>query len=168
MESIFENVGKELNWTQVQNIGYVLHAHDAQTGIAVLQVQGVFGSKANGNCSDGAWEFKRVGMLQNSISVQSSSSSKQLAIFKKNKLNANGTLEFIGGKTVTVNRNALMTEYNLLQENKVLVSFHHQQNRPQVFIDPAAVNTPELPLLVLFLGYLVIMQRIDARLNPLY
>ena len=168
MESIFEHIGKELNWTPVQNIGFVLHVHDVQTGIAVLQVQGAFGSKAEGKCSDGGWQFKRFGMLQNSISVQESGSNKQLAVFKKNKLNANGTLEFIGGKIVTVKRNALMTEYDLLQETELLVSYRHMQGRPQVLIQPAAANAPELPLMVLFLGYLVIMQRIDARYNPPY
>jgi hypothetical protein len=164
MGSIFEHIGKELNWTSVKNTGYVLHVHDCQTGIAILQVQGAFGSKAEGKCADGNWNFRRVGMLKNGISVQEISSGKELAVFKKKSL-SNSILEFVGGKKVTVKRNALMTEYDLMQDSEILVSYRHTQDRPQVYIHPTAANTPELPLIVIFLGYLMIMQRIDANQN---
>jgi hypothetical protein len=168
MENIFEHTGKELTWTLVNNIGYVLHVHDSQTDIAVLVVQGAFGSKAEGKCGNSSWKFKRIGILQNGISVQESGSGKQLGVFKKNSFNSNGTLAFAGGKKITVKRNALMTEYDLLQENELLITYRHTQGRPQVFIHSPATNVPDLPLLVVFLGYLVIMQRIDARFNPPY
>lgn len=166
MENIFGYTGKELNWMPVKNIGYVLHVHDLQTSIAILGVQGAFGSKAEGKCANGSWKFKRVGMLQNSISVQESDSGRQLAVFKKRGMG--GVLEIAGGKKITVKRNALMTEYELLQENELLIHYCYKQDRPQVFIQPVAANVPELPWMVLFLGYLVIMQRIDANYNAPY
>ena len=158
MESIFEHTGKELNWVGVKQTGFVLL--DVQTSIAELLVQGTFGSNAEGKCADGSWKFRRVGMLKNGISVQESSSGKQLAVFKKNFSNPNGTLEFIGEKKYTVKRNYLMTEYDLLDEKELFVSYRYPQGT--VFIHPSAAKSPEMPLMVLFLGYLVIMQRIDA------
>ena len=158
MESIFEHTGKELNWVGDKKTGFILL--DVQASLAELLVQGIFGSNAEGKCADGSWKFRRVGMLKNSISVQESSSGKQLAVFKKNFSNPNGTLEFIGGTKYTVKRNYLMTEYDLLQEKEFLISYRYPQGT--VFIHPAAAKSPEMPLMVLFLGYLVIMQRIDA------
>ena len=158
MESIFEHTGKELNWVGDKKTGFILL--DVQASLAELLVQGIFGSNAEGKCADGSWKFRRVGMLKNSISVQESSSGKQLAVFKKNFSNSNGTLEFSRGKKYTVKRNNLMTEYDLLEEKELLISYRYPQGT--VFIHPAAAKAPEMPLMVNFLGYLVIMQRIDA------
>jgi len=160
MENISDYIGKELNWTLVKNVGYVLHAHDEQSGIAVLQVKGVYGSKAEGKYGSNIWNFKRAGLLQNNIEIQEGEHGRQLALFKRKKLG--GILETNEGKKFTVKRNAWFTEYELLQENDLLIRYVYEQNRPQVFIQQAAENVPELPWLVLFSGYLVIMQRIDA------
>jgi hypothetical protein len=158
MESIFEHTGKELNWVGVKQSGFVLM--DVQASIAELMVQGIFGSNAEGKCADGSWKFNRVGMLKNGISVQESSGGKQMAVFKKNFSNPNGILEIIGGKKYTVKRNQLMTEYDLLDEKELLISYRYPQGT--VFIHPSAAKLSEMPLMVIFLGYLVIMQRIDA------
>ena len=157
METIFKHNEKELNWVGDRKTGFVLM--DGQTCIAELQVQGIFGSNAEGKCAEGSWKFKRVGMLKNGISVQESSSGKQLAVFKKNFSNPNGTLEFSRGKKFTVKRNYLMTEYDLLEEKEVLISYRFPQG---TVIIHSAANEPELPLMVSFLGYLVVMQHIDA------
>ena len=161
MDSINKYIGRELNWTHVKNIGYVLHEYDEQPGIAELNVQGLFGSKAEGKCDQGYWKFKRAGLLKNNISIMDGNSNKEIALFKKKGLG--GFLEVQNGKTFTITRNALMTEYSLTLENQQVINYQHKDNRPQVFLQSCAKEIDELPLLVVFLGYLVIMQRIDAK-----
>jgi len=160
MDSINKYIGRELNWSPVKNVGYVLHAYDEQPGIAELNVQGIFGSKAEGKCGQGYWKFKRAGLLKNNISVMDGNSNKEIALFKKKGLG--GFLEVQNGKTFTITRNALMTEYSLTLENQPVINYQHKDNRPQVLLQSYANEIDELPFLVVFLEYLVIMQRIDA------
>ena len=160
MESIHNYLGMELNWKLVKNMGYVLHAIDKPEAIAILIVQGVFGSKAEGKCDQGYWIFKRAGILKNNISVADGNTGKEIAAFKKKGLG--GSLKEDDGKTFSIERNALMTEYSLSIGNQQLISYQHKDNRPQVFLQSSAREIDDLPLLVVFLGYLVIMQRIDA------
>ena len=160
MDSIKKFLGKELNWSFVKNVGYVLHVYDEQDGIAELNVQGAFGSKAEGKCDQGYWRFKRAGLLKNNISVMDGKSNKEIALFKKKGLG--GFLEVQNGKTFSIERNALMTEYHLFIDKQLLIYYQLKENRSQVILQSYAEGIAELPLLVVFLGYLVIMQRIDA------
>jgi hypothetical protein len=160
MESINKYLGKELNWTFVKNVGYVLHACDEQEKIAELNVQGTFGSKAEGKFDQENWKFKRAGLLKNNISVMDDKSNQEIALFKKKGLG--GFLEIKHGKTFTIERNALMTEYRLFFDKQLFINYLLKENGPQVILQPSAARLAELPLLVVFLGYLVIMQRIDA------
>ena len=160
MESIYNYLGIELNWMLVKNVGYVLHAINKQEVIAILTVQGLFGSKAEGKCDQGYWIFKRAGILKNNITVVDGNTGKEIATFKKKGLG--GFLKEDNGKTFLIERNAMMTEYSLSNENQQLISYQHKDNRPQVFLQSSDMEVNNLPLLVVFLGYLVIMQRIDA------
>ncbi len=166
MDSVYKYLGRELNWTPVKNVGYVLHPYNEQGELAILNIKGLFGSNAEGKCDQGYWILKRSGFLKNNISVMEGNLNKEVAVFKKKGMG--GFLEFQSEKTYVVQRNALMTEYNLSVEKQPLINYQHKENRPQVHIQPSAANITELPLLVLFLGYLVIMQRIDANFNMPY
>jgi hypothetical protein len=168
MGRIIEHAGSELIWTPINNrMGYELR--DNELTIGSILVEGKFLSNAIGKCVDGSWKFKREGLLKSNISVKESDQEIELALFKKNALNRNGTILINGKKIFTINTNFTMTEYSIKNEKGLLISITNITRFPNltstVKINPVAINIPELPWMILFSWYLVIMQQFDAAFN---
>lgn len=163
MENIEKFLGKELNWLRDKTVGLALRAFGETINLAELNVKGVFASNAEGRSAQGSWKFKRAGMLKNNVSLIDGGTGQEIAVFKKKGLG--GSLEFKNGDTYSVTRNALMTEYSLLKDNQSLITFQYKDKRPQMVLEEGIRQTEKSALLAIFLGYLMIMQRIDARFN---
>ncbi|MBE3115991.1 hypothetical protein IMZ68_02180, partial [Candidatus Bathyarchaeota archaeon] len=120
-------------------------------------------------CLDGSWKFKRVGALQSNISIKESNSEIEIALFKKNAFNRNGTILVNKEKKFTINANFLMSEYRINHEKELVLSMTNVTRFPKlsstITINPTAINIPELPWLVLFSWYLAVMQHYDLAFN---
>lgn len=162
MNDIYQYLGQALNWSREKNAGLILRAGDNQTPLAQITTKGAYASIAEGNCGGESWEFNRSGFLKNNVSVKGDS-GKSIAAFKKKGLG--GTLEFENGRKFEVSRNGLMTQYSLSLDKRLLVRNEIKGNHMQVSLQPGSEDVPELPLLMIFLGYLPIMQRIDANFS---
>ena len=160
MDVLDKLVNVELNWSLLKGIGLVLHAFDNNNELAVLIIQGVFSSKAEGRFGQNSWKFKRAGLLQNNISITEGDSNQETAMFKKKGLG--GILTMKDGKSYLIERNALMTEYKLLSNQEPVIKYIFDQHS-KFFLQPASVGLQHLPLLLVFLPYLIIMQRIDYK-----
>jgi hypothetical protein len=159
MEPLDKLVGLELNWSLVKGVGMVLHASGSNEEIATLLIQGAFGSKAEGKCGQDSWKFKRAGLLQNNITIMESNSNQEIAQFKKKGMG--GILTMKNGKSFIIERNALMTEYKILLDRTPVLTYRFDKHS-QMHIQEASVGLFELPLLLVFLAYLINMQRVDA------
>jgi len=166
MESIEKYRGTELNWLFDKAAGFVLYAHGETEKLAELKIQGRFASKAEDRSSTNSWKFKRAGMLQNNVSILDGNSGQEIALFKKKGLG--GQLEFKNGETYSVTRNAQMTEYCLSKNKQPIITFQDKDNRPQIFLKEDVGETSKNELLILFLSYLIIMQRTDASFSAPY
>jgi hypothetical protein len=168
MGRIVEYVGNELVWAQIdKTMGWELR--DKETVIGSLAAEGNFLSNASGKCEDGAWKFKRVGALKANISILGMNGEMEIALFKKNAFNRNGSILINKEKKFTINANFLMSEYNLTREKEPILNLSDVTRFPilssKVKMAPNVMNIPELPWLVLFSWYLAIMQHFDLAFN---
>jgi hypothetical protein len=140
--------------------------HSGEDLVATLRFRGMFGTLATATSGDGSWTFKRVGFWQNRATIRRSGEDADLATFRNNTWAAGGELEFAGGRTFKATTNFWMTRFELVTGSEsLLVRFHgggFLRRSADVEIAPAARKEPELPLLVLFGWYLLVMLGRDA------
>jgi hypothetical protein len=168
MGRIVEHIGSELSWVPMGNtMGWELHEKELVVGSVLAE--GKFLSNATGKCVDGGWKFKRVGALQANISIMGMNDGMEIALFKKNAFNRNGSILVNKEKKFTINANFLMAEYNLARDKESILTLSDVTRFPilssKLKIDPNAMNIPELPWLVLFSWYLAVMQHFDLAFN---
>jgi len=161
MVALDKLINVELDWDVQKKNNLVLHPQNSTEEIAVLSLQGRFASKAEGKWGEESWKLKRAGMRGN-ISISKGDAKQEVAFFKRQKL-TKGTLTMQNGKTFQVERNAAATELQLFADTTLLIACRGSGNTLQVFLQPAAIDFSELPLLVIFLAYWILTVRIDAQ-----
>lgn len=166
MQKIVDLIGHPLKWTQVgPHMKYELRSSDNL--VATLNFRNDWGTMAAAENADGAWTFKRVGFWQNRASIRLVGSEQDLAIFANNTWSSGGTLEFTSGASYKASTNFWSTrmEWKTGELDEPLIAFHiggFFKQSAEVEIDPAAASLPELPLLILFGWYLIIMLHRDS------
>jgi hypothetical protein len=155
-----------LQWTQpsMMRQQYELRTGDAL--VATLKFRSAWGTFATAESGDGCWTFKRIGFWQNKASIRVCGSEADLAIFQNNTWSSGGSLAFADGPRFNATTNFWMTNYEFRAEtDEPLVRFRHGgvfRDSARVEVLPPARTLPELPLLVLFGWYLVLMLSSDA------
>lgn len=154
-----------LRWSQPSALRaeYELRLGDVLVGILRLRELGTLGTAESG---DGSWTFKRVGFWQNRATIRVLGSDMDLAEFRNNTWPMGGALKFQAGRTFRATTNLWMTQFAFSDEADVpLVRFHYGgafRRWADVEITEVAKPLPELPLLVLFGWYLLVMLDRDA------
>jgi hypothetical protein len=165
MRKITELVGQNLKWVQqgALKMQYELRVGDDLA--ATLHFRSSFGSFATGESADGCWTFKRVGFWQNRVTVRPCGADTDIATFKNNTWSGGGTLELPDGRKFPVTTNFWQTKLEFLNESGgTLIQFNSGgllHLSATVEIQPDAVSTPELPLMVMLGRYLVVMMSMD-------
>jgi len=137
-----------------------------ETLAATLNFRSSWGTLAFAISGDGDWTFKRIGFWENKASIRAKDSEEDLAIFTNNTWSSGGTLEFADGKRYKATTNFWMTRMEWQTEDEQpLIGFQiggFFKQSADVEILPAAARLPELPILVLFGWYLILMLQRDA------
>jgi hypothetical protein len=137
-----------------------------ETLAATLKFRSMWGTLAFVNSGDGDWTFKRIGFWQNRASIRATDSEEDLAVFTNNTWSNGGLLKFSGGKCYKATTNVWMTRMEWLTEDEQpLVAFKiggFFKHSAEVEIMSAAARLPELPILVLFGWYLILMLHRDT------
>lgn len=157
--------GLPLKWEQP---GMKMH-YQLVTGenlVATLVFRSGWGTLAFAESGDGRWTFKRIGFFQNRATIREEGADHDLAGFINNTWRQGGTLEFANGKTFKATTNFWMTRMEWQSEDEqTLVGFKiggFFKHSAEVEISPQAVGLEELPLLVIFGWYLILMLHRDA------
>lgn len=144
-------------------------AFDLMTGdtlVATLKFRSAWGTLAYADSGDGSWTFKRVGFWQKSASIRINGVDEDLAIFTNNTWSQGGTLEFANGQSFKATTNFWMTQMEWqTEDDQPLVRFHiggFFKQSAEVEILPEATQIPELPILILFGWYLILMLHSDS------
>jgi hypothetical protein len=165
MNRINEIVAMEMQWTQPNawKMNYVLQAGDLLA--ATLEFESSFHSRASAVSADGHWIFDQRGFWQNTITVENEYGSA-LATYKKNVWKGGGVLELANGQQIVARANFMQTGLDLLDEQGSIL-IHYQiggmiHASAEVSVAPQATGLAELPWLVIFGWYLVVIMRRDS------
>lgn len=160
-------IGQELKWVQPHalKMEYELHAGDMVAGN--LNFRSSFGSFATATSADGSWTFKRVGFWQTKVTVRSSGTETDLAVFRNNSWSGGGTLEFPDGRKYLANTNFWSTKYEFRTETgEALISYKkiggmmHMSSGVEIY--SPAKDIAEMPWMVLLGWYLTVMMYMDS------
>lgn len=166
MQKIAEVSGHGLSWSQPSAGTMDYELRSGGDLVASLRFRSVFGTLATAESGDGCWTFKRVGFWQSKASIRACGSDTDLAVFTNKTWDGGGTVRFSDGCTFKATTNAWRANLEFRTEaDDLLVRLEYGgvfRRRARVQISPLASRTPQVPLLVLFGWYLVIMLDADA------
>lgn len=165
MKKIAELAGLKLNWgTRPFTLEYELRANDELA--ATLCFKKLFGTLAIAESADGSWSFKRMGLFKPRVTIQANGSDEDIAIFRNNTWSEGGTLEFPDGRKYLVATNFWQSQYEFRTETgQPLLKFKSDgfvNLSAQVELLPEASGLPDLPWMVMFGWYLVVMMDMDS------
>jgi len=165
MCSLHEVAGQELLWTPSQSAkrSYTLQA--AQETVGMLSWQG--GSLAAADMGTDHWTFKREGFWHPRVTVRVAGSADDIAVFRPGWSGA-GALELPPARRIQWSAAGMWRAQWTWQEldGRPLVHFKSQQgwskHEGTVTVEPAAMASLELPMLVALGWYLLILLAQDT------
>jgi len=166
MRHLADVVHSELHWKQPRlfDSNYELAAGDEV--VATLSFRSTFGSLATAQSGDGSWTFKRVGFLETRATVREEGAQNDLAVFEHATWSGGGTLTIAGGPAIQVTTNFWQSRIEFqLEDSTVLFRYRTEgfmRHEAGLEIEPAGARMPELPWMLGFGWYLVVMMHHDA------
>jgi len=134
--------------------------------VATQRFRSSFGSFATAESADGCWTFKRVGFLQARATIRVCGSDVEIATFRNNTWKGGGSLELPDGRKFLATTNFWQTQLEVQEESGQclfrLKSGGILRASASVEMEPSALTRPELPWVVMFSWYLVVMMRRDS------
>jgi hypothetical protein len=166
MKTIQSVIDQELTWSQQSLFKNEFELRWGGELVATLRFPKMIGTMGEAQCGDGRWTFERKGFWKTTILVKASESDQVVGSYTNKKWGAGGTIELSAGKKLIIWRSIwkglseLRTEegeplYQIRQKSSLRLS-------ASVRISRKALALPELPWLVLFGFYLLVMARSDA------
>jgi hypothetical protein len=166
MQRLADVLRQPLRWSQPdtrQRI-YVLHASSRR--MATLTFRSPSGSFAVGHSADGSWSFERTGFQPTVITIRAEGERGELAMFEHHGANDRGTLLLTGERSLIVETSHWRSqiEFQRADLEPLFRCRMHGVRRSiaELEVLPALDGMREMPWLLLFGGYLVVVMREDA------
>lgn len=156
----------DLRWVQPRVFDRAYELRHGDERVATVAFRSAFGSFAAAASADGSWTFKRVGFWQRRATVRVEGATDDLAVFEHDTWNCGGTLTLAGGPPLRVTTNLWQSKIEFLAADDAVLfrylteGFLRQESQLEVM--PPLERMPEMPWLVLFGWYLVVMMHQDS------
>ena len=166
MRHLADVIHAHLRWEQPRVFDRAWDLRHGDETVATLAFRSAFGSFATATSADGSWTFKRVGFWQARATVRAEGGADDLAVFEHNTWSGGGTLTLAGGRTIRVTTNLWQSKIEFqLAEDHVLFRYLTEgfvRQESQLEVMPSLAGMREMPWLVLFGWYLVVMMHQDS------
>lgn len=159
-----------LEWKQESAFGRYFELKGGDSVYAALEFVKRFGSLAEGRTAAGAWTYKRRGMMSPAVSARAAGSDADLAIYKPNWSSSKGELTLPSGETLEFRSASFWGQDWILSTpgGQTLLRFSTKgvvKQGSEVHVDPAARERADLPLLLTFCWYLLLLYQEDMSTN---
>ena len=155
-----------LRWSQPSALRMHYELRAGADLVATLRWRGMFGTLATAESGDGSFTFKRVGFFQNRATIRAAGAETDLAVFRNSTWTGGGELTFATGRKFLATTALWSQRLEFTTESEApLVRFRYGgvfRRTADVEVEEAARELPELPLLVLFGWYLLVMLEQDS------
>ena len=112
------------------------------------------------------WKFDRVGFFRRKVLIWHKGEQEPFATYQPHTWRPGGWLELPSGSSYELNSNFWSSRFELrTADERVLLTFHKSgvfRTSVEIEVDPAAARLPELPLLVAFGMYAILLHQHDA------
>ncbi|MBN2147307.1 MAG: hypothetical protein JW726_07955 [Anaerolineales bacterium] len=166
MLEIKDYVQRGLKWEQPSAFKSEYLLRSGEEVVASLKFRSAWGTHATAESADGCWTFKRMGFFQTRATVRACDSEEDLAVFRHNTWSGGGTLILTDGREFPATTNFWQTnlEFQDSSGEPLLVykSGGFFRFSADVEIFPSAVGMTELPWMVMFGWYLLLMMYNDS------
>ncbi len=166
MPKLASVIDQRLQWTQPHVFERSYELRSGTEVVATLSFRSAFGSLADARSADGAWTFKRVGFWRSMATVKVDGASDDLAVFEHDTWHGGGTLRLSGGRSILVTTNLWQSKIEFrLASNEVLFRYRTDgflRQQAELDVSPALGQWAEMPWLLLFGWYLVVMMHHDS------
>ena len=155
-----------LRWEQPRVFDRAWELRHGDETVATLVFRSAFGSFATATSADGPWTFKRVGFWQARATVRAEGGADDLAVFEHNTWSGGGTLTLAGGRPIRVTTNVWQSKIEFQwPEDQVLFRYRTEgflRQEAELEVMPPLERMPEMPWLLAFGWYLVVMMHQDS------
>jgi hypothetical protein len=166
MKHLADVVHSHLRWEQPRVFDRAWDLRHGDETVATLAFRSAFGSFAAAASADGSWTFKRVGFWQSRATVRAEGGADDLAVFEHNTWSGGGTLTLSGGRPIRVTTNLWQSKIEFqLAEDHVLFRYLTDgflRQEAQLEVMPSLAGMREMPWLLMFGWYLVVMMHQDS------
>lgn len=135
--------------------------------LATLHFVKMLGSLAEGEVHDTKWTFKRSGFLSPKATARIAGSEADLIHYEPNWSGQKGIFRLPGGEVLDFrSANFWCSEWTLTDAHGQQVLRYHTKgvlhSGADLDVNPAARERPDLPLLILFTWYVLVLHREDS------
>jgi hypothetical protein len=166
MKTIRSVVDHELTWSQESVFKSEFELRFGGEPVATLRLPKMIGTKGVAESGDGSWTFERIGFWKMKTDVTDGRSSVVLGSYASNAWKPGGVLQLPNGKKFTFWRSGWKrTAEFRTEEGEPLFQIQYRGSfrvSASVRINRLALQTPELPWMVLLGFYLGVMARRDS------
>jgi len=165
MKNIRSVVDHELTWAQKSVFKNEFELRFGGELVATLRLPKMMGTGAVAESGDGSWTFERIGFWKSKTVVKAGGSTDELGSYTNNKWKAGGILQLPNGKKFAFWRSWRGVSEFRTEAGEPLFQIQNRASfraSATVRINRMALQTPELPWMVLFGFYLGVMARRDA------
>jgi hypothetical protein len=155
-----------LDWKQLSAFGRYFELKCGDNTYAALEFVKKFGSLAEARTLAGAWTFKRRGMMSPAVTARLAGSEQEAAVYRPNWSSTRGELTLAGGEALDFRSGTLWGQDWVLSApgDVPLLRFATRtllKRNCEVVVEPAARERADLPLLLSFCWYLLLLYQDD-------
>jgi hypothetical protein len=165
MKNIRSVIDYELTWSQQSVMKNEFELRFGGELVAILRLPKMVGTTGIAESGDGSWTFERIGFWKSRSIVKASGSTVELGSYTQNTWKPGGVLQLPNGKKLVFRRNWRGISEFQTEAGETLFQIQTRaffRVSATVRINRVALQTPELPWLVLFGFYLGVLARRDA------
>lgn len=166
MKPLTDSATRSLHWKQMRLFDSTYQLVDGDDVFARLSFPNMFGSLAIAEAVTGVWTFKRVGFWHTRATVRRQGAESDLAVFEHNTWSGGGTLTLSDGRTMRITTNFWQSRIEFQwDDDRALFRYHTEgfmKLGATLELTPSGSTLPELPWLLAFGWYLVVMIQRDS------
>ena len=166
MKHTADAVRSPLRWVQPRLSDRRFELRNCEGLVATLSFRNASGTFASARSADGRWTFKRVGLWQTRATVRAEGATADLAGFDYHTWGCGGTIRLADGRAIRVTANLRQqpVEFQFTEGHPL---FRYRTDgfplrQSDVDVLPPLECMPEMPWLLLFGWYLVVMMYQDS------
>ncbi len=154
-----------LEWRQPSSFSRTYDLHSGDSVLARLEWLKTLGTLAAAETAGGKWTFKRTGFLTSVVTARVAGTEADIAFYEPNWGGSQGRLR-IGGQTLQLKcANFWSPQWVLLRDETPLLQFSSHgvfKAGAEVVVTEAARESADLPLLLCFVWYILLLHMQDS------